>query len=71
LSTYSGAHKFVGVYDCFCREELVLKGAQEGNHISSTPCVHGGAGGLFSSTSPDVKSVWSFNEKRDSIEGEL
>jgi len=41
----------------------VLNGAQEATRISSPPCAHVGGGGLFSSTSPDVQSVWSFNEK--------
>ncbi|KAF8706974.1 hypothetical protein HU200_030500 [Digitaria exilis] len=45
------------------KEELMLNGAQEAKHISSPPCAHVGGGGLFSSTSPDVQSVWSFNEK--------
>ncbi|KAG2555602.1 stress response protein nst1-like isoform X1 [Panicum virgatum] len=45
------------------KEELVLNGAQEATRISSPPCAHVGGGGLFSSTSPDVQSVWSFNEK--------
>lgn len=46
------------------KEELVLNGAQEGGgHILLPSGAHVGGGGLFSSTSPDVQSVWSFNEK--------
>ncbi|OQU78687.1 uncharacterized protein LOC8066945 [Sorghum bicolor] len=48
------------------KEELALNGAQEGGggHILSPSGAHVGGGvGLFSSTSPDVQSLWSFNEK--------
>jgi hypothetical protein len=56
------------------REELALNGAQEGGggHILSPSGTHVGSGaGLFSSTSPDVQSLWSFNEtfnEKESIE---
>ncbi|CAN6352643.1 unnamed protein product [Urochloa humidicola] len=56
-------HPFGPPGHSWSKEELVLNGGQEANHISSPPCAHVGAGGLFSSTSPDVQSVWSFNEK--------
>ncbi|WVZ88283.1 hypothetical protein U9M48_034819 [Paspalum notatum var. saurae] len=46
------------------KEDLVLNGGQEGGgHILSPSGAHVGGVGLFSSTSPDVQSVWSFNEK--------
>ncbi|KAG2559636.1 hypothetical protein PVAP13_8KG005300 [Panicum virgatum] len=56
-------HPFGPPGHSWSKEELVLNGTQEAKHISSPPCAHVGGGGLFSSTSPDVQSVWSFNEK--------
>ncbi|CAD6270621.1 unnamed protein product [Miscanthus lutarioriparius] len=56
------------------KEELALNGAQEGGggHILSPSGAHVGGGvGLFSSASPDVQSLWSFNEtfnEKESIE---
>jgi len=59
---------------CLHREELALNGAQEGGggHIlSPSGALVGGGVGLFSSASPDVQSLWSFNEtfnEKESIE---
>lgn len=57
----------VGVMVYICREELALNGAQEGG-LSPSGAQVGGDVGLFSSTSPDVQSLWSFNETFDENE---
>jgi hypothetical protein len=45
------------------REELMLNGPQEASQIHSPTGAHPG---LFSAN-PAVHSVWSFDEKRDSM----